>query len=170
MSSNLLGYDNSLLFYDTSQPHFHFESAPEIDEKLLIVPELELELSFSSAHEFMQSYYCQNELNFDFDGALLESASSNEQKEKTNSDGVFKVGKYSKEERKLRIDRYKAKRTRRNFNKTIKYACRKTLADSRQRIRGRFVRNDEAEQILQPSLFQSCQHKYHLWIDDWLVS
>ncbi|KAM3321715.1 zinc finger protein CONSTANS-LIKE 7 isoform X1 [Capsicum chacoense] len=56
----------------------------------------------------------------------------------------IKVGRYSAEERKERILRYKAKRTQRNFNKTIKYACRKTLADNRPRIRGRFARNDEA--------------------------
>ncbi|KAI5655448.1 hypothetical protein M9H77_32635 [Catharanthus roseus] len=59
----------------------------------------------------------------------------------------FKVGKYSAEERKERIHRYRAKRTQRNFNKTIKYACRKTLADNRPRIRGRFARNDEAVEI-----------------------
>ncbi|KAL8138868.1 hypothetical protein V2J09_004869 [Rumex salicifolius] len=55
----------------------------------------------------------------------------------------LKVGRYNAEERKERIDRYKAKRTQRNFNKTIKYACRKTLADNRARVRGRFARNDE---------------------------
>ncbi|XP_074331323.1 uncharacterized protein LOC141668365 [Apium graveolens] len=54
-----------------------------------------------------------------------------------------KVGRYSTEERKERIHRYRAKRAQRNFNKTIKYACRKTLADNRPRIRGRFARNDE---------------------------
>ncbi|XP_048140895.1 zinc finger protein CONSTANS-LIKE 2-like isoform X2 [Rhodamnia argentea] len=54
-----------------------------------------------------------------------------------------KVGRYSAEERKERILKYRAKRTQRNFNKTIKYACRKTLADNRPRIRGRFARNDE---------------------------
>ena len=32
----------------------------------------------------------------------------------------FKVGRYSAEERRERIDRYRAKRTQRNFNKTIK--------------------------------------------------
>ena len=78
MSSNLFfGYDNSLLFFET------YQHAPEIEENFLIKesssflpPKSELELSFSSADEFMQSYYCQNELNFDFDfdGALLESA------------------------------------------------------------------------------------------------
>ncbi|XP_057417619.1 two-component response regulator-like APRR9 [Lotus japonicus] len=55
----------------------------------------------------------------------------------------FKVGRYSAEERKERISKYRAKRNQRNFNKTIKYACRKTLADNRPRIRGRFARNDE---------------------------
>ncbi|XP_074345706.1 zinc finger protein CONSTANS-LIKE 2-like [Apium graveolens] len=55
-----------------------------------------------------------------------------------------KVVKYSAEERKERIERYRAKRAQRNFNKTIKYQCRKTLADNRPRIRGRFARNDEA--------------------------
>ncbi|OWM72066.1 hypothetical protein CDL15_Pgr017949 [Punica granatum] len=55
----------------------------------------------------------------------------------------FKVSRYSAEERKERILKYRAKRSQRNFNKTIKYACRKTLADNRPRIRGRFARNDE---------------------------
>lgn len=56
-------------------------------------------------------------------------------------DGSYRVGKYSMEERKLRITRYQQKRTQRNFNKKIKYACRKTLADSRPRVRGRFAKN-----------------------------
>lgn len=58
-----------------------------------------------------------------------------------------KVGRYSAEERKERILKYRAKRTQRNFNKTIKYACRKTLADNRPRIRGRFARNDETADV-----------------------
>ncbi|KAI3936267.1 hypothetical protein MKW92_029595 [Papaver armeniacum] len=55
----------------------------------------------------------------------------------------FKAKPYTAEEKKHKIDRYRNKRTQRNFNKTIKYACRKTLADSRPRIRGRFARHDE---------------------------
>ncbi|GLJ30843.1 hypothetical protein SUGI_0612810 [Cryptomeria japonica] len=54
----------------------------------------------------------------------------------------YKVGRYTVEERKQRIYRYKMKRNERNFNKKIKYACRKTLADSRPRVRGRFARNE----------------------------
>ncbi|KAI5391031.1 uncharacterized protein LOC127105318 [Lathyrus oleraceus] len=50
---------------------------------------------------------------------------------------------YSPQEKKVRIERYKSKRNQRNYNKKIKYVCRKTLADSRPRIRGRFAKNDE---------------------------
>ncbi|GAV71398.1 CCT domain-containing protein [Cephalotus follicularis] len=60
-------------------------------------------------------------------------------------EGMGKACRYSPEEKKERIERYKSKRSQRNFNKKIKYACRKTLADSRPRIRGRFARNDEIE-------------------------
>ncbi|PPD86633.1 hypothetical protein GOBAR_DD16429 [Gossypium barbadense] len=59
-------------------------------------------------------------------------------------DSTFnKVGKLSVEQRKEKIHRYMKKRNERNFSKKIKYACRKTLADSRPRVRGRFAKNDE---------------------------
>ncbi|KAJ4725912.1 zinc finger protein CONSTANS-like [Melia azedarach] len=60
-------------------------------------------------------------------------------------EGMNRASRYSPEEKKERIERYRTKRTQRNFNKKIKYACRKTLADSRPRIRGRFARNEEIE-------------------------
>ncbi|OAY81250.1 Zinc finger protein HD1 [Ananas comosus] len=56
-----------------------------------------------------------------------------------------RVGRYSAEERKERIEKYRSKRNQRNFHKKITYACRKTLADSRPRVRGRFARNGEPE-------------------------
>ncbi|KAL8141618.1 hypothetical protein V2J09_014650 [Rumex salicifolius] len=79
----------------------------------------------------------------------------------------FKVGKYSAEEKKERIDRYRAKRSLRNFNKTIKYSCRKTLADSRPRIRGRFARNDEPiERARSVASFNRYDDENdHLWVD-----
>lgn len=58
-------------------------------------------------------------------------------------ESTFKVGKLSVEQRKEKIHRYMKKRNERNFSKKIKYACRKTLADSRPRVRGRFAKNDE---------------------------
>ncbi|XVE79670.1 hypothetical protein DITRI_Ditri14bG0076700 [Diplodiscus trichospermus] len=60
-------------------------------------------------------------------------------------EGMSRACRYSPEEKKERIERYRSKRNLRNFNKKIKYACRKTLADSRPRIRGRFARNEEIE-------------------------
>ncbi|KAK1435394.1 hypothetical protein QVD17_01156 [Tagetes erecta] len=57
---------------------------------------------------------------------------------------TFRVAnKLTTEERKEKIHRYLKKRNERNFSKKIKYACRKTLADSRPRVRGRFAKNDE---------------------------
>ena len=44
--------------------------------------------------------------------------------------------------------RYRQKRHERNFSKRIKYMCRKTLADSRPRVRGRFARNDDAGAVM----------------------
>ncbi|KAK7399186.1 hypothetical protein VNO78_10364 [Psophocarpus tetragonolobus] len=78
----------------------------------------------------------------------------------------FKVGRYSAEERKERISKYRAKRTQRNFNKTIKYACRKTLADNRPRIRGRFVRNDEASETPKASCSIRDEDDVDFWIEE----
>ncbi|KAK4792231.1 hypothetical protein SAY86_022666 [Trapa natans] len=47
------------------------------------------------------------------------------------------------EGRKEKLSRYRDKRTRRNFSRNIKYACRKALADSQPRIRGRFAKCKE---------------------------
>ncbi|KAK9079634.1 hypothetical protein SSX86_001307 [Deinandra increscens subsp. villosa] len=77
----------------------------------------------------------------------------------------FKVGRYNAEERKEKILRYRAKRTQRNFNKTIKYACRKTLADNRPRIRGRFARNDEPAELPKSTSFNQYRVEDELWMD-----
>ncbi|KAL6630594.1 hypothetical protein ACP70R_008981 [Stipagrostis hirtigluma subsp. patula] len=58
------------------------------------------------------------------------------------SSRVVPPARYSAEERRERIEKYRSKRNQRNFQKKITYACRKTLADSRPRVKGRFARND----------------------------
>ncbi|UPR02793.1 CCT domain-containing protein [Chloropicon primus] len=65
-----------------------------------------------------------------------------------NGDGRVMIGTLTLDERRARILRYRQKRHERNFRKRIKYNCRKTLADSRPKIRGRFARNDEIEELL----------------------
>ncbi|KXZ53634.1 hypothetical protein GPECTOR_6g551 [Gonium pectorale] len=58
------------------------------------------------------------------------------------------IGRLTAEERLQRILRYRTKRAQRNFNREIKYQCRKTLADSRPRVGGRFARNDDPNSVL----------------------
>ncbi|KAI3818036.1 hypothetical protein L1987_11838 [Smallanthus sonchifolius] len=52
------------------------------------------------------------------------------------------------EDRWQKLSRYRNKKTKRNFGRKIKYACRKALADSQPRIRGRFATKTEEIEIL----------------------
>ncbi|XP_078154593.1 uncharacterized protein LOC144549727 [Carex rostrata] len=81
----------------------------------------------------------------DLQGMNGFQASSKEAQANETGTVTSKVGRYSAEERKERIERYKTKRQQRNFQKKITYACRKTLADSRPRVKGRFARNGDGE-------------------------
>jgi len=58
-----------------------------------------------------------------------------------NRDG--RIGIYLPDERRLRIAKFHSKRKMRIWRKRIKYDCRKKLADSRPRIKGRFVRREQ---------------------------
>ncbi|KAL3521638.1 hypothetical protein ACH5RR_019787 [Cinchona calisaya] len=49
------------------------------------------------------------------------------------------------EDRKEKLSRYRNKKTKRNFGRKIKYACRKALADTQPRIRGRFAKTQESD-------------------------
>ncbi|GER46708.1 zinc finger protein CONSTANS-like protein [Striga asiatica] len=51
----------------------------------------------------------------------------------------------SSEDRKEKLYRYWSKKSRRNFDRKIKYACRKALADSQPRVRGRFAKIEVSE-------------------------
>ncbi|KAK9169181.1 hypothetical protein Syun_001321 [Stephania yunnanensis] len=130
-------------------------------------------------------------VNFVQRGALNESSIMHDN---YGVDAMGKVGRYSAEERKERIERYKSKRHQRNFNKKIKLRglriggawggrslaalqarpltiskSRKTLADSRPRIRGRFARNDEIEEnISQSQWYQMSKYENEEDGDDWL--
>ncbi|XP_038971143.1 uncharacterized protein LOC120104291 [Phoenix dactylifera] len=76
-------------------------------------------------------------------------------------DSSYKVGRLSVEERKEKIHRYMKKRNERNFSKKIKYACRKTLADNRPRVRGRFAKNDEFGEAGRPSSSTNQEYDDH---------
>lgn len=49
------------------------------------------------------------------------------------------------EDRREKLSRYRNKKSRRSFRRKIKYACRKALADSQPRIRGRFAKTEEMQ-------------------------
>lgn len=53
------------------------------------------------------------------------------------------IGAYSPESRKVRIARFLEKRNHRVWTKTVKYDVRKNFADSRLRVKGRFVKKED---------------------------
>jgi len=57
----------------------------------------------------------------------------------SHGSSVARIGAYTKDERRRIIERFRAKKQRRVWSKQIKYDCRKRLADTRPRIKGRFV-------------------------------
>jgi len=59
-------------------------------------------------------------------------------KEIYNKDG--RIGIYTPAERAAIISKFNIKRSRRIWNKKIRYSCRKNLADRRMRVKGRFVK------------------------------
>ena len=58
-----------------------------------------------------------------------------------------RIGIYTAAERAAIIARFQRKRSRRVWNKKIRYGCRKSLADRRLRVKGRFVKRSEQEQL-----------------------
>ena len=57
------------------------------------------------------------------------------------------IGAYSPDGRKARIDRFIEKRNKRVWTKKVKYDVRKNFADSRIRVKGRFVKKEDEELI-----------------------
>ena len=57
------------------------------------------------------------------------------------------IGAYSPEERKKRIARFIEKRNRRVWSKRVKYDVRKNFADSRIRVKGRFVKKEDEDKL-----------------------
>jgi hypothetical protein len=73
-----------------------------------------------------------------------------ETKDKTGQKQNF-VGAYSPESRRKRIEKFLDKRQKRVWRKEVKYDVRKNFADSRLRVKGRFVKKED-EQLLRELL------------------
>jgi len=59
-----------------------------------------------------------------------------------------KIGTLTVEERRVKVERYLEKRKKRTWSKKINYDCRKRVADSRLRFKGRFVTKSQAFAML----------------------
>jgi len=59
-----------------------------------------------------------------------------------------KIGTLTLSERRAKIEKYLEKRKKRTWSRRINYDCRKRVADSRLRIKGRFVTRDQAFVLL----------------------
>ncbi|OMJ83138.1 hypothetical protein SteCoe_15991 [Stentor coeruleus] len=68
-------------------------------------------------------------------------------KTEENPQAGKKIGTITMEERKEKVKKYLEKRKRRIFTKRISYACRKRVADSRIRVKGRFVTKEQARKL-----------------------
>eukprot|EP00808_Paulinella_micropora_P014752 g1843.t1 len=55
-------------------------------------------------------------------------------------DDKITCGEYTKAERRRKVQRYREKREKRTYQKKIMYECRKSFADKRPRVGGRFVK------------------------------
>lgn len=58
-----------------------------------------------------------------------------------------KIGNMTVEERRKKVDKYRAKKQRRVWNRRVSYCCRKEVADKRLRIKGRFVSKAELQNL-----------------------
>jgi len=63
----------------------------------------------------------------------------------TESTSTGQVGGYSPESRRQRIEKFLQKRQNRVWMKRVKYDVRKNFADSRLRVKGRFVKKEDEE-------------------------
>ncbi|CAM8900516.1 hypothetical protein QQ045_010305 [Rhodiola kirilowii] len=126
-----------------------------------VCEESSLQKSISSC--CLSSMECRNEINvrpnfldfptvdFDSDYGLRRAFSEGDIKTLGNgnvsivqspSERSTLLTSCSLEERKEKLNRYRSKKTKRNFGRKIKYACRKALADSQPRVRGRFAKTE----------------------------
>jgi hypothetical protein len=67
-----------------------------------------------------------------------------------------RIGIYTPAERAAIIARFQSKRSRRVWNKKIRYNCRKNLADRRLRVKGRFVKRSTLESHISEEQKRHC--------------
>jgi len=120
--------------------HRQLESTSSVIEKSddnITDPSELLRLARIKLFEDMQEYggHCK--------GNTILPHSLTKYRELYNKNG--RIGIYTPCERAAIISRFHSKRSRRIWNKKIRYNCRKSLADRRMRVKGRFVKRSSEE-------------------------
>ena len=59
-----------------------------------------------------------------------------------------RIGAYTLKERRKKLERYLEKRTRRIWDRNVRYQCRKNIAVNRLRVRGRFISREEETSLI----------------------
>lgn len=78
-----------------------------------------------------------------YNGICCRPVSNSPSFPNTQMETAYRIGRYTPAERRVRLERYREKRATRNYNRRVKYDCRKMIADKRIRVQGRFVKRDE---------------------------
>ncbi|KAJ3695707.1 hypothetical protein LUZ60_001084 [Juncus effusus] len=100
------------------------------------------EMDFETAYGLRRAFSEGDIQNMGSNAMMIGSTSAN-----VNScfEGLPTINDLKSEERRQKLSRYRKKKIKRNFGRKIKYACRKALADSQPRVRGRFAKIEERE-------------------------
>ncbi|CDF34199.1 unnamed protein product [Chondrus crispus] len=75
-----------------------------------------------------------------------------ERKDRIEHEKQELIREFKKKTREAALVRFRQKRRERRFGKLIRYDCRKKLADARPRVKGRFVRIKDDEDMEQPQV------------------
>ncbi|XP_073115175.1 uncharacterized protein [Elaeis guineensis] len=103
-------------------------------------------LDFEAVFGMRRAYSEGDIQNLDNNNTKFGSASA----VRSSFEPLLTISDLKSEERKQKLSRYRKKKSERNFGRKIKYACRKALADSQPRVRGRFAKTEEFE-VSRPS-------------------
>lgn len=97
----------------------------------------------------LQKQLRENRKNDILSSSTSTSGDKNNQKTEDFDNDRFEDNPgYPFETRREKVERYLKKRKNRNWNKKISYKCRKEVADSRLRVKGRFITRQQANKLL----------------------
>mmetsp|Transcript_2655 Transcript_2655/g.3633 ORF Transcript_2655/g.3633 Transcript_2655/m.3633 type:complete len:452 (+) Transcript_2655:73-1428(+) len=136
------------------------QSNEQIDCKDVKLTEYSPQFHFSLTNDFTNELHTEM-LEFPFVGLDIEDGVLGYQKNSSDTQPLAKreeidkneqkclIGAYSPTSRQKRLERYYEKKKHRVWTKTVKYDVRKNFADSRMRVKGRFVKKDDEALLME---------------------